>query len=331
MRSFLLLTAAALAAPVSAQGPCHAENDGGGFNDNVSMGGALVGVRFVAPAGLSAARIEVFTGEKTGTSALALWSHDAAANQPAASLSSGSFTMALPNDWQGADLAAAVPLAAGNTYWVVWTPIGSCQASVDVPMATPGQVYRGSFDNGQTWTGPFQFNDRHWKLRLYCPAAATPYCFGDGTLATTCPCGNAGATGRGCENSAATGGARLAASGGTSPDTLVLAGSGLLASAPTIFVQGDADVATGVIYGDGLRCAGGVLKVLYVKFASGGAASAPGAGEPAVSAQSAVLGAPIPPGATRYYQAVYRDPDPGFCNLPMGNTWNASNSLRVVW
>src|SRR6185436_11072761 len=51
------------------------------------------------------------------------------------------------------------------------------------------------------------------------------YCFGDAidsVVTALCPCGNFGEPGRGCANSnAALGGARLFASGTTSPNTLV--------------------------------------------------------------------------------------------------------------
>jgi hypothetical protein len=174
----LLLATVLFASAARAQAPCHAENDGNNFNDLVSMGGVMVGIRFVAPANLTVDRIEVFTGEVAATHDLGLWSHDGIANEPNAPLSTGSFPVNFANGWQGAQLAAPVALTAATTYWMVWTPTGGGQASVDVPMGSLGQVYRGSFDNGQTWNGPFQFNDRHWKFRLYCNGSQAPvvYC-----------------------------------------------------------------------------------------------------------------------------------------------------------
>jgi hypothetical protein len=68
-----------------------------------------------------------------------------------------------------------------------------------------------------------------------------------------------------------------------------------------------------------------------VKSASGGAASAPGGGDPSVTAQSSALGDPIGPGDTRFYFAYYRDPNPAFCPMPTGSTFNATNSVSVVW
>jgi hypothetical protein len=173
-----LLALFALAVRAPAQSTCHAENDGANFNDLVSMGGAMVGVRFVAPANVLISRIEVFTGEVGATHDLGIWTHDGGANEPSGPLSTGSFAVQFTNGWQGADLGASVALTSGTTYWMVWTPNSGGQASVDVPMGGLGQVYRGSFDGGQSWNGPFQFNDRHWKFRLIglCNSAPTSYC-----------------------------------------------------------------------------------------------------------------------------------------------------------
>ena len=43
------------------------------------------------------------------------------------------------------------------------------------------------------------------------------------------------------------------------------------------------------------------------------------------------LGDVIAPGATRYYQVYYRDPQIAFCPQPNGNSWNVSSGLIVVW
>lgn len=154
------------------------------------------------------------------------------------------------------------------------------------------------------------------------------FCVGDGS-AGRCPCYNAGLPGRGCENSNWTGGARLDASGNPTPDTLVLHASGLLPSVSTLAIQGSALLYEPVFYGDGLRCAGGTLRRLYVGQAVGGAYDAPGPGAPTISQRSAALGDPLLPGSVRTYQIVYRDPDPLFCT--QGANLNITNALRVVW
>lgn len=155
-------------------------------------------------------------------------------------------------------------------------------------------------------------------------------CFQD-ALINACPCANRGAEGRGCDNSIQSGGARLEASGSTLNDSLVFRSSGELPTALTIFLQGSQAATTPAVFGDGVRCAAGALKRLYVKSASGGIAIAPVAGDNSVLTQSALLGDTIPSGATRVYQAYYRDANPGFCPAPQGNTFNISSALIVRW
>lgn len=163
--------------------------------------------------------------------------------------------------------------------------------------------------------------------------AAEPFafCFGDGTGAA-CPCANSGGLGRGCNNSANTGGAVLGATGSPSlsTDTLVLVCAGELPSALSIPSQGTL-VIDPVFFGDGLRCVGGSLKRLYTKSAVGGVVTVPQPGDPSISARSATLGDPIPLGASRFYYTYYRDPSASFCPDPPGKTWNISSSLAVVW
>jgi hypothetical protein len=156
------------------------------------------------------------------------------------------------------------------------------------------------------------------------------YCEGDGSAAP-CPCGNSGSPGHGCDNSHATGGALLSASGTTSPDVLTLTQTSELPASLSIFLQGNASLGTPVAFGDGVRCVGGLLKRLYVEVASSGTTQAPGAGEPSITSRSAALGDPIAPGSTRYYQVYYRDPSATFCPSPMGDTFNVGNGLRVAW
>jgi len=156
-------------------------------------------------------------------------------------------------------------------------------------------------------------------------------CAGDGSQAT-CPCANDGARARGCENSGATGGARLEAVGSSSlaADTLVLTSSGELSSVLSIFLQGDAAIAP-ASFGDGLRCVAGSLKRLYARNAVAGSVSAPLSGDLSISARSAALGDVLVAGATRTYQTYYRDPQLAFCASPQGESWNISSGISVVW
>jgi hypothetical protein len=77
---------------------------------------------------------------------------------------------------------------------------------------------------------------------------------------------------------------------------------------------------------------GGTLKRLYTKTAVAGSILAPSfsAGDPPVSVRTAQLGAPIAPGATRFYLVYYRDPIVlGGCAV--SNTFNATQSGAVLW
>ncbi len=157
------------------------------------------------------------------------------------------------------------------------------------------------------------------------------YCFGDASQAA-CPCGNTGAAGHGCENSASTGGAVLTVSGTQSlgADSVVFTSSNELPSALSIVLQGTVTTSA-ASFGDGLRCVAGSLKRLYVKSAAAGVASAPSGTDLSVSARSQAAGDPIPAGASRFYQVYYRDPNPAFCPAPSGNTWNISSGIALVW
>ena len=169
------------------------------------------------------------------------------------------------------------------------------------------------------------------QLKLVAPGSCfAPFCFGDGTQTQPCPCANNGAPGKGCNNSANTGGASIAISGTTNPDTIVITSSGELPTALSIFLSGDIQL-NGVPFGDGVRCVGGQLKRLYTKNASGGVVSAPGGGDPSVSQQHANLGDPLSPGAFRIYQVYYRDPNLAFCAPPQGNSWNVSTAAGITW
>jgi len=157
----------------------------------------------------------------------------------------------------------------------------------------------------------------------------TPLCFGDGSAAP-CPCSNTGRAGRGCQNSASTGGAVLFATGTTSPDTVVLRCSGELTSALSIYLQGNASIVP-VVFGDGIRCAGGTIRRLYTKTATAGESFAPGPSDPSITVRSAQVGVPIPAEGRRYYQVYYRDANAGFCASPPGNTFNISSAVRIDW
>ncbi len=154
---------------------------------------------------------------------------------------------------------------------------------------------------------------------------ATTECAGDGS-GTACPCGNNGAAGRGCANSVNASGALLVASGTASVanDSLVLTSSGT-PNSTVLFLQGVSaqNAGAGVLFGDGLLCAGVPTIRLGAKHAVGGSAQFPQFGDPSIS----VKGQLPMIGGSRVYQAWYRDNTP-FCNA---STYNLSNAVSVLW
>ncbi|MCH2103096.1 MAG: hypothetical protein MK297_03680 [Planctomycetes bacterium] len=149
-----------------------------------------------------------------------------------------------------------------------------------------------------------------------------PYCFGDGS-STACPCGNAGAPGRGCGNGAFPAGAELSGQGSASiaNDNLVLNISDMPQNQPVLFFGGGNAVnsGNGNVFGDGLRCAGfGVNRLEVSTSDSSGIASTS-------SSISTRDGVSI--GDIRRYQAWYRDPVTTLC----GSGFNLSNGLEITW
>jgi hypothetical protein len=249
-----------------------------------------------------------------------------------------------------------IPIASGKmviTWWMDFNPVGDCQNGYPADFATDypsGSANCGThqknliYIQGTGWRdpttysiGPFalcpNYYAGNWLIRA-CVEAGGPtvaFCFGDGTLATGCPCSNNGLSGHGCENSAATGGAQLTATGTVSPDTMVLTSSGELPSVLSIFLQGTANLTNGAVFGDGVRCANSSLKRLYTHNASGGVVSAPTGADASITTRSAALGDTIAPGSTRYYQTYYRDPALSFCPTPTGDAWNVSSGIVIHW
>jgi hypothetical protein len=151
----------------------------------------------------------------------------------------------------------------------------------------------------------------------------------------SCPCSNPpSGPGRGCENSAATGGAMLAGSGSTSlsSDSLAFTTTWEKSTAASILLQGTSALAGGVVYGQGVRCVGGSLKRLYTKSAVAGSITAPdfASGDQQVSVRSEARGDPILLGQSRWYLVFYRDPVVlGGC--PASSSFNATQTGRIDW
>jgi hypothetical protein len=164
-----------------------------------------------------------------------------------------------------------------------------------------------------------------------CPTCYSAFCDGNaGNADDSCPCGNSGAPGHGCNNSASTGGAQLTVHGSVAPDRVILAASDETASSTSIFLQGTSVMHSPAVFGDGLLCLGGRRTRIAVRDAIGGSVTYPAAGDLSISAKSAALGDPISEGQLRYYQVLYRDSGPSLCN-PRSMSLNASNAVLVAW
>ncbi|MBK7876607.1 MAG: right-handed parallel beta-helix repeat-containing protein [Planctomycetes bacterium] len=153
------------------------------------------------------------------------------------------------------------------------------------------------------------------------PAAA--FCAGDGS-ATPCPCGNSGATGRGCANSVFAAGAELTAVGQASvlADGVRFDASGLSGAFAVVY-QGATSIAP-IVIDDGIGCVGGPIVRLGSTPIVAGTTTYPGVGDPLVS----VRGAIPPAGGTRYYQCFYRNSAPLFCPPA---TSNRTNGVVLTW
>ncbi len=168
-----------------------------------------------------------------------------------------------------------------------------------------------------------------------CPPPGIKFCEPGVNGVIACPCVNPpSGLGRGCDNSSGTGGATMIDIGGASLawDSVVFTTTDETPTAMSIVLQGDAEVTTGIAFGDGVRGAGGLLKRLYLKTARSGSITAPAVADQSVHFRSATLGDPILPGSTRYYQVYYRDTSIFGCTLlPGGSNFNISVGRTILW
>ncbi len=146
--------------------------------------------------------------------------------------------------------------------------------------------------------------------------------FCDSADSIGCPCGNSGAAGEGCANGTGQG-AVMSASGSASASasSLVFSTVNLIPSQPGLYFQGNNAIAggQGIHFGDGLRCAGGGVVRLQVRFAAAGGTSS-------TSIDIAAKGS-VSAGDTKRYQLWYRDPNTSAC----GALFNLSNGVEIVW
>lgn len=150
----------------------------------------------------------------------------------------------------------------------------------------------------------------------------TSYCSCDGSGATA-PCANPGVAGHGCANSVSGVGARLSATGAPSisSSNLTLSTTDLPPNQPGLLFQGTNATAggMGLIFGDGLRCASGVVVRLEVVIADG-------SGQAVSTTDLAVKGG-ASAGDILNYQHWYRDPT----SSPCGSGFNLTNAIEAVW
>ena len=137
-----------------------------------------------------------------------------------------------------------------------------------------------------------------------------------------CPCANPGGADEGCMNGTGQG-ALISATGSASAgaSSLILSAKQLIPNQPGLYFQGDNAVAggQGIHFGDGLRCAGGGVIRLQVRFSSG-------VGESETSVDLGAAGG-VSAGDIKRYQIWYRDPS----TSPCGALFNLSNGLEIVW
>jgi len=225
----------------------------------------------------------------------------------------------------------------GSNWTTVWQNAAGvydnlwAQTEYDISAVADGQssVYL-------QWTmGPtdYWYEFSGWNIddiELWSDPPAAPgqgFCFGDPGDGVPCPCNNdndGSRPGSGCANGLFASGAYLTATGVASvtSDTLVLRTTHGEPSNSALYFQGTTDLSPGLLWGDGLRCTGGAIRRLQVRFADGdgsslttipiGAAGGVGAGD------------------TRYYQLWYRTIDDPPCGAGV-NDYNSSNGYRIIW
>ena len=197
-------------------------------------------------------------------------------------------------------------------------------------------------DNNDDWRTKTPWDDLYpFVFSVHIPGSTTgstcigtPFCSG-GPTGSPCPCDNVGTQGGGCANSRVPPGrfpdehdhqqrgARLSASGtnSVSADDLTLEAS-CLTIGPGLYFQGDNAVNSGdgVPFGDGLRCAGGSVVRLEVRFATSNSYTTQ-------STISVAAKGGVSAGQTKRYQYWYRDSGVSPCN----SLFNLTNGFEVTW
>lgn len=158
----------------------------------------------------------------------------------------------------------------------------------------------------------------------------TGYCFGDPVGGTPCPCGNSNdgsVPGSGCANGAFASGAQLTGEGipSVSDDNVILTTTGMDPGNSGLYFQANDQIGGGggVFFGDGLRCAGGILIRLQVRASNGAGASSTTV---TISDKGGAAA-----GDTKRYQCWYRDTS-GLQPCGAGvYDFNLSNGFEITW
>jgi len=147
----------------------------------------------------------------------------------------------------------------------------------------------------------------------------TSYCTGDG-WSMACPCSNASTSG-GCANSTGGGGLLTAyGSASVSDDDLAFDATGLIPGQPVLLFVGNNAVngGVGMQFGDGLRCAGGGVRRLGVRFCDSAGSATWAAGLGASGGWVA--------GDIQRFQGWYRD-----ASGPCGTTFNLTQGVELTF
>jgi hypothetical protein len=203
------------------------------------------------------------------------------------------------------------------------TPEVTCAGHTSLGIPTTSGAFQTTYGGGSFDAFAFQ---------LETPPDFTSFCFGDPGSGASCPCGNdndGSVPESGCANGIFASGAQLTGSGIASitADTLVLATTHLQPNNSGLYFQANNDLSPGIIWGDGLQCAGGGLIRLGVRFSDASGYSDTSGYPHTISGRSAAFGHPIAPGETLYYQCWYRNPN----GSPCGLDFNTSNGCAVIW
>jgi hypothetical protein len=203
----------------------------------------------------------------------------------------------------------------------VWTfPIAG-RVLIAQLTVTAGSTIQGRFSLDSRTAPGVSFSHEDVAFFIDTAERGVPYCFND-AASSACPCGNPGAGVAGCANSTGLGGSLgTAGTVSTAADDLVFLADQLRPNQPVLLFSGLNAVngGAGILFGDGLRCAGGSLARLGVKAANATGSASWGPGLGAAEGWA--------PGDVRRFQAWYRDP----VTSPCGSGFNLTNGFEVVF